>query len=302
MPSCEGCGAEFPSRNKLFKHLQQGCAVQAEAAAADDDAAVMGGGSSAPVSTELQMAQLVARLTAQQGGVMEAARVGVLVSTYHAALLKRYHREREGVATATGSTADTSWLAACACAHPELLSLERVGELQVRCSDEMAVAAAVEAAADGGVGLVIDEEAAATAAQRLREKVCKKACTCMECSEDGWIGVPWMVRGVEARLAGYAMLAPRADLARAADPGRFCLSSASEEQLARRNFRRRKGGVSWVRTHTTLNSISGNRLSSACMARSANCFHVAHAGSADGALQGICRRRVRVRRPSMGVV
>jgi predicted RNA methylase len=42
------------------------------------------------------------------------------------------------------------------------------------------------------------------------------------------------------------LLAPRADLARAADPGRFGLPTASDEQLARRHFRRRRGGVSWA--------------------------------------------------------
>ena len=249
MLSCERCGAEFTSRNKLFKHLKRGCASELPEAHAGTTEP--GGGSSA--DTELQLAQLVARLTAQQGGVMEAARVGVLLSTYHAALLKRYHREREGVAAGSGG-ADSSWLAACASAYPALLSLERIGELQVRCGDEMAIAAAAEAAADAGAGAVIDAEAATAAAQRLREKVCKKAACCQEGTEDGWIGVPWIVRGVEQRLAGYALLAPRADLARAADPGRFCLSTANEEQLARRNFRRRKGGVSWVSLTALLQS------------------------------------------------
>ena len=246
MLSCECCGAEFTSRNKLFKHLKRGCA--SEVPEAHVGTTELGRGSS--VDTELQLARLVARLTAQQGGVMEAARVGVLISTYHAALLKRYHRERGG-----SGGVDSSWLAACASAYPEILSLERIGELQVRCDDEMAIAAAAEAAADAGAGAVIDAEAAAAAAQRLREKVCKKASCCQEGTEDGWIGVPWIVRGVEQRLAGYAMLAPRADLARAADPGRFCLSTANEEQLARRNFRRRKGGVSWVSLTALLQSL-----------------------------------------------
>lgn len=243
MPTCERCGAQFSSRNKLFKHLKCGCA--SSPGELGSDVVATGSSSLSSPNTECQLAQLVARLTAQQGGVMEAARAGVLLSTYHGALLKRYRREREGSMAAAGDM-DSSWLAACARAHPELLSLERVGELQVRCNNEMADAASAEAAVDRGAGAVVDVEAAAMAAQRLREKVCKKACCCKERTEDGWVGVPWLVRGVEQRLAGYAMLAPRADLARAADPGRFCLSTASAEQLARRDFRRRKGGASWV--------------------------------------------------------
>ena len=243
MGSCEKCGCDFPSRNKLFKHIKQGCG-----AGADAETAGAGAGTGSAVSTELQLAQLVAKLAAEQGGVLEAARVGVLLSTYHTELLKRYQRERVGLES---FDADDSWLATCAAAHPELITLERVQELQVRCNDEqLALAAAASAAADAGRSALVNPEASAAAGERLKEKVCRKASgdkfVCKEKTPEGWIGVPYIVRGAEQRLASYTLLAPRADLARAADPGRFCLSSASEEQLARRNFRRRKGGVSWA--------------------------------------------------------
>ena len=123
----------------------------------------------------------------------------------------------------------------------------------MRCNDdELALAAAASAAADAGRSALVNPEAAAAAAERLREKVCRKASgdkfVCKEKTLEGWIGVPYIVRGAEQRLASYALLAPRADLARAADPGRFCLSkrfggAARAAKLPQAERRRQLGGA-----------------------------------------------------------
>ena len=259
MASCEKCGREFPSRNKLFKHLKNplGCeggaasaAPAAGAAAAADDvaAAAPAAATAAAVDGGLELAQVTARLAAEQGGVLQAAYAGELLSRYHGSLLRRYQRTlgTAGNGTQDAAGAAGSWLAALVPAHPGLLSLARVGgDLQLKCDDALAASTAA-AAETSGQPFFVDAAGAATAAERLRANICSKAANCKEATAEGWAPVPWLVRAVEKRLAAYVLLAPRADLARLADPGRFGLPAATEEQLARRHFRRRKGGASWA--------------------------------------------------------
>ena len=248
MPSCEKCGREFPSRNKLFKHLKNplGCEGSADAATAaagptgaGDDGAGAAQSSAGAADGGLELAQVTARLTAEQGGVLQASYAGELLSRYHGNLLRRYQRTlgTAGNGTQDAAGAAGSWLAALVPAHPGLLSLERVGgDLQLKC--DAALAASTAATAETSGPAFVDAKAAATAAERLRSNICSKAANCKEATAEGWVPVPWLVRAVEKRLAAYVLLAPRADLARAADPGRFGLPAATEEQLARRHFRR----------------------------------------------------------------
>lgn len=255
MATCDRCGRDFASRNKLFKHLKNplGCAEAdgpAAPAATTGDAAPAAAGteaaSTAAADGGLELAQLVARLTAEQGGVLQAAYAGELLSRYHGGLLRRYQRTLGAAGAAAGAQDAGSWLAALVPAHPTLLSLERVGgDLQLKCDDALAASTA-HAAETAGQPALVDAQAAATAAARLRSNICSKAANCKEATAEGWIPVPWLVRAVEKRLAAYVLLAPRADLARAADPGRFGMPTATEEQLARRHFRRRRGGASWA--------------------------------------------------------
>ena len=146
--TCEKCKRDFPSRNKLFKHLKNplGC----EAATSTPESGL--GGHSAGRTTDeagnsaagigLRLAQLVARLAAGQGGMLQAASAGELLSRYHGGLLRCYQRSlgstARGVQDATGT-----WLAALVPEHPNLLSVERVaGELHLRCDDALATAQA----------------------------------------------------------------------------------------------------------------------------------------------------------------
>ena len=274
-PSCERCGREFASRNKLFKHLKNplGCAASASGGAAESATAPADAPEHA-ADTSLQLAELLARLAAEQGGMLQAASAGELLSRYHGSLLRHYQRS----VGASAQDALGTWLAALVLSspralseslclsvsltlclrvlhtrftvqvqdHPKLLSLERMGgELQLRCNDALAVSAAAAAEASSKPALV-DAKAAKEAAARLRASICSKVTSCQEASPEGWVPVPWLVRAVEKRLAAYVLLAPRADLARAADPGRFGLQAATSEQLARRHFRRRRGGASWA--------------------------------------------------------
>ena len=259
--TCEKCGRDFPSRNKLFKHLKNpiGCEATGSTSttspasggehAADNFAADSTGDDSA-AGISLQLARLVARLAAEQGGILQAASAGELLSRYHGNLLRRYQRSL-GTTTDGAQDAAATWLAALVPDHPTLLSTERMGgELHLRCDDALAAAAAATAEASSKPALV-DAKAAAAAAERLRFNICKKAASCKEVSPEGWIPVPWLVRAVEKRLAAYVLLAPRADLARAADPGRFGLPTATDEQLARREgdgqrARRGRGRVGGV--------------------------------------------------------
>ena len=242
--TCNKCGRAFESRNKLFKHLKhpQGCDAAASAAAPTPTSGDSGS-AAAPAGAGRQLAELIARLAAGQGGVLEAAAAGELLTRFHNRLMRQYTRERQ---QSSGEQID-SWLATLVRAHPELLRLERAGEeLQIRCDDELAATAAT-AASRNDAAAVVDAAAAAEAADRLRSAVVSKAGAGQAvATEDGWLPVPWLVRAVEKRLAAYVLLAPRADLARAADPGRFALPTATAEQLARRTQRRRRGGVSWA--------------------------------------------------------
>ena len=99
--SCECCGREFTSRNKLFKHINApgGCSGVACAGAPDGPSAEAEQPAGAPAG-ERRVAELLAELTAVQGGVLEASRAGVLLTRFHYKLLRGYQRER---ATATAA-------------------------------------------------------------------------------------------------------------------------------------------------------------------------------------------------------
>jgi hypothetical protein len=221
-------------------------------------------------------AQVLAQLVADQGGVLEAARAGELLTRFHPELWSSYRRERDraaGRVTLRGARGGTLLGGLCE-AHPALLTFEPVDERQegqVRCAVALAEAAS-ELAARTDAPAVVDAAAAELASKRLVSFALSKASqwtpptpagspapapdvaaspipACPECGqpeEAGWVPVPWLVRAVEKRLAAWVLLAPRADFARRADPGRFGLGAASADATAYAKERRRKGGVSWA--------------------------------------------------------
>ena len=175
-----------------------------------------------------------------------------MLTLFHKQLWQSYQKERD--AAAGGYAREGSALHDVCEAFPTLLSYECAEgqEAQLRCCDSLAVAAAVERAAATGAPLAVQATAAVAAAEELRVFVVEKAlhypvqrarnqdpaspqdAEQAEATAQGWVQVPWLVRAVEKRLAAYVLLAPRPDLARAADPGRYALRTASEAERDRR--------------------------------------------------------------------
>ena len=118
--TCNKCGRAFESRNKLFKHLKhpQGCDAAASCAEPTPTSGDSAAAAAPAAGAGRQLAELIARLAAGQGGVLEAAAAGELLTRFHNRLMRQYTRERQQssgeqidswLATSCRSAATTSW-------------------------------------------------------------------------------------------------------------------------------------------------------------------------------------------------